>query len=132
MVLPLIILLIAGLATFYLHMHPRCSDAVVSESTSPDHQWTASLMQRKYAKDGSLVTHLNLRPANRSVRPGFFSGTVDEGEVYTLKGDAHDLHLALAWDSAAQLTIQCSNCANQSKREERWGNISIKYQSGGR
>ena len=132
MLLPLIILLIAGLATVYLHMHPRCSDAVVSESTSPDHKWTASLMQRKFGKDGPLLTHVNLRPANRPVGHGFFSGIADDGEVYTLKGDAHDLHLALAWDSATQLTIQCSNCTNESKRQERWDNVSIKYQAGGR
>jgi hypothetical protein len=55
-----------------------------------------------------------------------------EGEIFTLKGDTHDLHLALIWDSATQLTIQCSNCTDGSKREERWGSVLIKYQSGGR
>ncbi len=126
------ILLIGVLSAVYLHMRPSYSDVAVIESKSPDGKWIASIMQRKSNKDGSLTAHVNLRPAIQPIRHGFFSGIAWEGEVFVLKGDAHDLHLGLAWDSATQLTIQCPNCANVSRHDEQWGGVSIKYQSGGR
>lgn len=129
----LIILLLGALAAFYLHMRPAYSDVAVIESKSPDGRWIASVMQRKHNKDGSLTAHVNLRSAaDSSIRHGFFSGIAGEGEVFTLKGDAHDLHIGLAWDSATQLTIQCPNCTNVSKSEQQWGIVSIKVQPGGR
>jgi sec-independent protein translocase protein TatC len=126
MILPAVLLIAVG-GTLYLHLRPSCSDAVVSESTSPDHQWTASVMQRKYGKNGALEAHVNLRPANQAVRHGFFSGKAEEGEVFKLNGDARGLHLALAWDSATQLTVQCPNCTGESKHEGKWSSVTIQY-----
>ncbi len=127
------ILLIGALATVYLHMRPSYSEVAVGiESKSPDGKWIASVMQRKYNRDGSLTAHVNLRSADSSIHRGFFSGIAGEGEVFALQGDAKDLHLGLAWDSATQLTIQCPNCANVNKKDQQWGIVVIKYQSGGR
>src|SRR5437588_151486 len=88
-----VIRLIGAVATIYLHMRPSHSDVAVIESKSPDGKWIASVMQRKSGKDGSLAAHVNLRPADHSIRHGFFSGIATEGEVFALQGDVHDLHL---------------------------------------
>jgi sec-independent protein translocase protein TatC len=133
MIFPLVLLvLIGGFAAGYLHMHPRCPEQPVLESASPDHQWTATAMQRKCGKDGPFITHINLRPANGPIHYGFFSGKAEDGEVFTLEREARELHLSLVWDSPTQLTIQCSDCAAASKHQERWGNVLIRYQLGGR
>jgi hypothetical protein len=116
------------LTTVYLHLRPKCSDEVVLESMSPDRQWIATAMQRRCGEEAPISTHVNLRPADRSIHYGFFSGMAEEGEVFELERDAQATNPALVWNSASQLTIRCSNCAGISKQQERWENVLIRYE----
>jgi len=121
-------LLIAALTTVYLHVRPRCSDDVVLASESPDRQWIATAMQRRCGEESPFLTHVNLRPANRSLQYGFFSGKAEDGEVFVVEREAHGLPLALIWDSPSQLTIRCSNCPDASRRQKESGKVVVRYQ----
>ena len=123
-----LLVMVSVFTMVYLHVRPKCSDDVVLESTSPSRQWIATALQRVCGEEAPFVTHINLGPATRSIQYGFFSGRAEEGEVFTLEREAKALHLALVWDSDSQLTIQCSDCTDVNRREERWGNVLIRYQ----
>lgn len=116
------------LTTVYRHLRPKCSDEVVLGSMSPDRQWIATAMQRRCGEEEPFLTHVNLRPRDRSIQYGFFSGKAEEGEIFELERDARGANLGLVWNSASQLTIRCSNCAGISKQQERWGNVLIRYE----
>jgi hypothetical protein len=124
-------LLFAGaLSAVYFHNRPRCSERVLSEATSPDHRWTAAVMQRRCGDEAPFFIHVNLRPAPQSIRFGFFSGRAEEGEVLLVEQESPDLAPDLEWSSENQLTIQCSRCraALMQEREARWGPIQVRYQ----
>jgi hypothetical protein len=119
----------AILTVVYLHLRPRCSDQVVAESTSPDNHWTAAVMEARCGEESPFLTHVNLRPANESIKLGYFSGRADEGEVFLLEQDAQSASMKLEWTSPTHLAISCSHCqvAFLKKRQERWGNVEISY-----
>jgi hypothetical protein len=127
-----LIVLFTTLTVVYLHVRPRCSDEAVFESLSPDRQWAATAMQRRCGEESSFFTHVNLRPAAQSIRYGFFSGMAGDGEVFLVENETRNANLSLVWNSPDQLTIRCANCAVVNKHEERWRNISIRYELSGR
>lgn len=124
-------LLMAGaLSMIYFHNRPQCSEAVLSEATSPDRQWTAAVMERRCGEESPFFVHVNLRPAAAPIRLSYFSGRAEEGEVFMVEEDTRDLAPALEWSSPGRLTIQCPRCraALVRKREKHWGAIAVRYQ----
>src|SRR5260370_24967658 len=76
-------LLMAGaLSVVYFHHRPRCGEAVVSEATSPDKQWTSAVMERRCGEESPFFVHVNLRPAAEPIRLIYFSGRADQGEWF--------------------------------------------------
>jgi hypothetical protein len=123
-------LLMAGvLSTVYFHNRPRCSEAALSETTSPDRQWTATVMERRCGDESPFVIHVNLRPSAEPIQLGYFSGRADEGEVFVAEEDTQGMEPVLTWNSPSQLTIHCPRCgaAQVGKRQERLGAVSIQY-----
>jgi hypothetical protein len=126
-----LVVMFTVLTTVYLHLRPKCSDEVVSESMGPDRHWIATTMQCRCA-ESPFLTHVNLRDTNSSIQYGFFSGRAEQGEVFQLEREAQAAHLAIIWDSPSQLTIRCFDCTDASKRLERWENVAIRYELNGR
>jgi hypothetical protein len=124
------LLMAGGLSVVYFHNRPRCSEQVLSQTTSPDGQWTAAVMERRCGDDSPFFIHVNLRPATEPLRLGYFSGRADVGEVFVVEEDTQGMAPVLAWSSRDQLTVQCPRCraAQVEKREDRLGAISIEYQ----
>ena len=120
--------LIAVFTIVYLHVRPRCSDEIVGESASPDQRWVATVLQLRCGEESPFVTHINLRLADRSIQYGFFSGKAEEGEIFSIEQDAEALRLNLVWDLSNQLTVHCHECVNPNKRQDRWGNVLIRYE----
>src|SRR5579884_2367273 len=125
-----LVVMFAVLTVVYLHTRPRCSDRVVAESTSPDKQWIATLMERRCGEDAPFLAHVNLRPAAEDLRYGFFSGIAAEGEVFLQEQDVAGTGLTLRWTGPGQLAIECPHCnaSLQHKRDEHWQNVTINYQ----
>ena len=125
----MMLLMFAVLTVVYLHTRPRCSDHVVSESTDPATHWTATVMERRCGNEAPFFTHVNLQPAGKDLKTGFFSGSATEGEVFLIEQDAAGSAITLNWTSAAMLTIHCPHCsaAVVRKHDERWGDVSITY-----
>jgi hypothetical protein len=125
-----VMVLMAGAASvLYLHFHPRCTDQVLSESTSPEGQWTAALMERRCGEESPFFYHVNLRPAAEPIRLAYFSGRADEGEIFRIEEYGGDTEPILKWSAPRQLTITCPRCgsAQVQKREEHWGPITVGY-----
>jgi hypothetical protein len=67
----------------FFHFNPLCGEETVLEKMSPDGRYVAVLMTRNCGATTSYVAHINLRSAASNFRPGFFDGTVKDGEVFT-------------------------------------------------
>ena len=117
------------LTVVYLHTRPRCSDRVVASATSPDGQWTATVMERRCGEDKPFYTHVNLRPAKEDLRFGFFSGTATAGEIYVIEEDVATAELSMEWTAPDTIAIRCPGCsaAFEHKKEQRWGSLIINY-----
>ena|SRR5215469_18383522 len=123
------VLMFAVLTVAYLHLRPRCSDQVVSSSTSPDRRWTASVMEARCGDESPFLTHVNLRPAGESIKLGYFSGKADDGEVFLVEQDAQSAAVVLQWTAPNRLAVSCNHCqvAFLRKRQERWQDVTITY-----
>ena len=123
------VLMFAVLTVAYLHLRPRCSDQVVSSSTSPDGRWTASVMEARCGDESPFLTHVNLRPARESIKLGYFSGKADDGEVFLVEQDAPSAAVVLQWMAPNRLAVSCNHCqvAFLRKRQERWQDLLITY-----
>lgn len=123
------VLMFAALTVVYLHMRPRCTDQVISSSTSPDGRWTASVMEARCGEDSPFLTHVDLRPAGESIKLGYFSGRAKEGEVFLLEQDAQSANVTLTWTAPNRLAISCNHCqlAFLRKRQEHWQDVAISY-----
>ncbi len=122
-------LLMAGvLSLIYYHYRPPCSEQEYSETTSPDGQWAAAVLERRCGEESPFVFHVNLRRAGEPVRLGYLSGKADEGEVFRVQEDSADSEPKLEWNSPRQLTIVCPHCRTAQKREDHWGPITVRYQ----
>jgi hypothetical protein len=123
------LVMFAVLTVVYLHMHPRCSDRLIGESTNPGSKWTATIMERRCGTEAPFVTHVNIRPAGTELRTGFFTGTATEGEIFVIEQDAAGAGITLRWTGPTSLSVQCPRCspASAQKQEERLGGVQIKY-----
>jgi len=124
-----LLVMISVFTMIYFHVHPTCSDEIVSESISPTRQFTATIMQRRCGEEAPFVTHINLRSTDHSIQYGFFSGKAEQGEIFSIEQDAQSSRLALTWSSSSQLTIRCHHCKNPGTRHERWENVMVRYES---
>ena len=125
----MLLVMFAVLTVVYLHTRPRCSDRVVAESTDQSRQWTANVMERRCGAEAPFFTHVNLRPAGKDLKTGFFSGSTTDGEVFVVEQDAAGAGITLHWTSPAALIISCPHCSATlvSKHEGRWSNVVIEY-----
>jgi len=124
------LVMFAVLTVVYLHTHPRCSDRVVAEAASPRNQWTAAVLELRCGEDAPFFTHVILRPSEEMLKRGYFSGSVEEGEVFRIEQDAAGAGLALEWTGPDSLVIRCPQCSSSflRKQENRWQGITINYE----
>lgn len=125
----IMLVMFAVLTVVYLHTRPRCSDRVVAESTDQSRQWTATIMERRCGAETPFFTHVNLRPAAKDLKTGFFSGSATDGEVFLVEQDAAGAGVTLHWISPTALLISCPHCSPDlaRKRNEHWGDVNISY-----
>ena len=123
------LLMFAVLTVAYLHLRPRCSDQVVSSTTSPDRRWTASVLEARCGESQPFLTHVNVRPTGESIKLGYFSGKADEGEIFLLEQDAQSANVTLDWTGPDRLAVSCSHCqvAFIKNRQEHWKDLQISY-----
>jgi len=124
-----LVLIFAVMTVVYLHIRPRCSDDVISEITSPDKQWIATIMQRRCGEEAPFYTHVNLRPAREAIRRGFFTGETSDGEVFSIEQDARSAGISVQWTDSDHAVIGCSHCqiAFLQKKSEKWRGVTISY-----
>jgi len=79
-VLGLMTLVLSG--AFVVHSNPLCGEEAITEKTSPDGHYVAALMSRNCGATTHDVAHINVREASSRFRPGFFDGTIHEGEIW--------------------------------------------------
>jgi len=125
----MMLLMFAVLTVVYLHTRPRCSDRVVVASTDQGGQWTATVMERRCGAEAPFFTHVNLRPAGKDLKIGFFSGSATEGEIFVVEQDAAGAGITLHWASPVTLSITCPRCSPSllRKHDEYWGSVTINY-----
>ncbi|HEV2990782.1 MAG TPA: hypothetical protein VG759_20255 [Candidatus Angelobacter sp.] len=124
-----LLFMIATFTLIYLHIRPGCAEEIISEATSPNGQWVVAVMQRRCGEESPVVTHINLRPAGRSTKYGFFSGKAEDSEIFSVEQEVQAVHFALVWDLPNRLIIRCRDCAHASLRQTRWNDLTIQYES---
>lgn len=125
----IMLVMFAVLTVVYLHTRPSCSDRAVAESTDQSREWTATIMERRCGAEAPFFTHVNLRPAAKDLKTGFFSGSATDGEVFLVEQDAADAGVTARWASPTALSISCPHCSADlvRKRDEHWGDVNISY-----
>jgi hypothetical protein len=123
------LLMAAVLSAIYYHSRPLCSEAVVSETASPDGKWIVAVMERRCGEESPLYMHINLRGAGDALRLAYFSGRCEAGEIFVAEEGTHDRAAMAEWNSASQLTIRCPGCRSElvRKRQMHWGAIAVQY-----
>ena len=121
-----------AMSAVYFHARPRCSDTVVSQATSPDQQWIATIMERRCGDESPFFTHVNLRPASQPEQRGYFSGREDAGEILLVEQDALATGITLQWTSPEALVVRCAHCIrHEARRDMTWGPLHITYEMTG-
>lgn len=125
----LMLALFASLTIIYVHEWPNCPDRVVSESSSPDKKWAASILERRCGAEAPFVTRVNLRPAGPLQR-GFFSGQAGQGNVFVVEQDAAGAGISVAWSGDDALIVRCPACSPAfiHQRDQQWNGIQIHYE----
>ena len=126
----LLLLLGAALTVFYVHARPRCGDRVVSESASPDHQWIATILERRCGEDAPFISRINIRKGDAALIRGFFSGQANQNNVFIIEQDAAGAGLSLDWNLPAQMTIRCRHCNARyvHQQDPQHGTLTIHYE----
>ena len=133
-----VMLLLAGAwSVVYFHLHPRCSEQVLTEAASPDQRWKAAVLERRCGEDAPFLVHVNLRPASDPIRLGYFSGHADEGEIFVTEEVFQDgvqsanATPSLEWSAPDHLIVQCSRCgaAFAQKRNQHFQNVLVEYRA---
>ena len=125
----MMLVMFAVLTVVYLHTRPRCSDRSVGETSSPDGKWMASIMERRCGAEAPFFTHVNLRPAGKELKHGFFSGKAVEGEIFLVELDAAGAGIVLTWTAPDKLAVRCSRCSASlvQRHDEQLGEIAVQY-----
>src|SRR5882757_6580 len=96
LILPLSAMLLAMLTACTV-----CTEQIVDETTSPDHQWTTRTTVRDCGNLSTPTTNVYLQRADSRARLG---------EIVVLVRHMHPLKIA--WTSRAQIHIDCPDCGN--------------------
>src|SRR5215510_5107949 len=125
----ILVMLGAMSMTQYPNYPLRYSEAVFSESISPDEQWSAALIERRCGDD-PLIIHVNVRRVGDPIRVGYWSGRADKDDIFALEQENTDPYPTVEWNTPRQLTIRCPGCpARRVKmRQEQWGPITVHYE----
>jgi hypothetical protein len=124
------LVLFLALTVVYFHVRPSCPDKLISEITSPDTRWTASILQRRCGEESPFITSVSIRERVSGVKRGFFSGQALNPTVFMVEQDAVGAGIRLDWTAPDRVTITCRNCpAGYIRRQDdRSGPVSIAYQ----
>jgi hypothetical protein len=78
-----------------------CTEQIVDETTSPDHQWTTRTTVRDCGNLATPTTNVYLQPAESRARLG---------EIVVLMRHTHALKIA--WTGSTQVHIDCPGCGD--------------------
>ncbi|HKF22362.1 MAG TPA: hypothetical protein VKE93_12390 [Candidatus Angelobacter sp.] len=122
--------LMAGvLAGVYFHNRPPCKEEIVSQVASPGKQWVAEAYERRCSDPVEWLAHVNLRRKEDPISTNYFSGRVNEGEVFLVEQRGEGQRPELEWTAPDHLTIRCATCKFSAlRRDDRWGPVTITYE----
>jgi hypothetical protein len=124
-------LMAAILAGVYFHNRPPCKEEILSQVESPGKQWVAETYERRCNDPMEWLAHVNLRRKEDPISTNYFSGRVNEGEVFLVEQRGEGQRPELEWTAPDQLTIRCAKCKFSAlRRDERWGPVTITYEVG--
>lgn len=99
-------------------MFGPCSDTILSEATSPDGRWIATLFERDCGATTSYSTQLNLRPADKR----FKSDKQPSAIVVRTEGC-----IQFWWEGQSDLLVQLPDDARIFMQERWQDGITIRY-----
>jgi hypothetical protein len=125
----MMIVMAAALTIVYLHNRPRCGDRIVSESTSPDHRWTATILERRCGDDAPFLTQINVRDGGTELKRGYISGQANENNVFSIEQDAAETGLKFNWSHPGELIVKCAHCDPRylHQHQSQHGALAIRY-----
>jgi hypothetical protein len=70
-------LLVLGATSMINYHFVQCDETVAFDSFSPDGQWLAEAMERRFSDDSPLVIHINVSPYGNLKFPGYLSRRIE-------------------------------------------------------
>lgn len=108
-----------------IHFSPPCGEEVMGEQHSPDGRYVAVSMKRNCGATTRYVEHINLRRADRKFSSSFFSGTINDGEVFTLE-DRNGGSVEFEWIGNV-LNIHYPPDERVFKKQTAWNDVEVAY-----
>ncbi len=100
-----------------------CGETIRTEVKSPDERYVATVFERNCGATTPYVTHVNLRESPEELRASS-SGTVVDGEIYTVRGQPQ---LKLTWSSDSSISIETIGGEEILGRESIWKEVKVTY-----
>ncbi len=100
-----------------------CNDTVIVSAISPDERYIATVYQRACATKNS-ITYVTIRPSTSRFQGG------GHNPVFAVDWP---VPVGLIWSDVSNLRVECIRCGTDKvfKRDDRWNDVAIAYQSYG-
>ena len=109
-----------------MHFDRSCGEEVMAQQPSPNGRYVAVLMERNCGATTRYVEHINLRRTDRKFSSSFFSGTINDGEVFTLENRSGGGSVEFEWVGNL-LKIHYPADEGVFKRQSSWNDVEIAY-----
>lgn len=109
-----------------MHFDPSCGEEVKEEQRSPNGRYVAVLMERNCGAATRYVEHINLRQIDGKFTSSFFSGTISDGEVFTVEQRNGGGSVEFEWVGKG-LKIHYPSDENVFKKRTDWNDVDIAY-----
>lgn len=101
-----------------------CSEDQLTEISSPDNRYVATVFRRGCGATTGFLYHVNIRTANGSFKADY-RGTIENGQIFLTR----EGRINISWKDDKVLQVSCSGCPKDPKpmMESSWKDVSVSY-----
>ena len=120
-----VFLIIVLFAAIFFDGCGACGEDKLSEATSPNGAFVATVFRRSCGATTGFLYHVNLRSRKDSF-PADSKGVIESGQVFLTR----EGKISLNWRDGKTLQINCESCPKDRKPAvaTSWNEVSISYE----
>jgi hypothetical protein len=101
-----------------------CGEDKLSETSSPNNKYVATVFRRGCGATSGFLYHVNLRRSDNSFSSDN-TGVIEEGQVFLIR----EGKIKISWNDDKNLRITCEGCPKDRKptMESLWNDVTVSY-----